>query len=262
VTPETAVALKVETRELDVWFGTTQVLRSIDLRGPAGEVTALMGPSGSGKSTLIRCINRLNDTVPGFRMRGAILVDGHDVTRESVNPATLRRRVGMLFQRPNVFPMSIAENILYGLKLCGRVVHEEGAEIVERTLREVGLWNEVCRRLDQSALQLSGGQQQRLCLARALAVEPDVILMDEPTSALDPRSTTLLEKLIRQLVPERTVLIVTHNVQQARRVSDVAAFLIAGDDGVGELVEQGPAAEIFTAPRDRRTADFIEGVLG
>jgi phosphate transport system ATP-binding protein len=258
----TTDTLKVETRRLGAGFGTSRVLRDIDLRAPSGAVTALMGPSGSGKSTLIRCINRLNDTVPGFRMDGAILVEGREVTSTKENPATLRRQVGMLFQRPNVFPMSISENILYGQKLCGRVVREDGRHIVEKALREVGLWSEVSRRLDQSGLQLSGGQQQRLCLARALAVEPDVILMDEPTSALDPRSTTVLERLIRELVPERTVLIVTHNMQQARRVSDVAAFLIADDEGVGELVEQGPAAEIFSAPKDPRTVDFVEGAVG
>ena len=260
--PANGNGLKVETREVDVSFGTMRVLREVSLRAPAGEVTALMGPSGSGKSTLIRCINRLNDTVPGFRSRGAILVDGLEVTTTQANPALLRRQVGMLFQRPNVFPMSVAENILYGLKLCGRLVRDEGRRIVESTLRQVGLWSEVQKRLDRSALQLSGGQQQRLCLARALAVDPDVILMDEPTSALDPKSTTLLEKLIRQLVPERTVLIVTHNMQQARRVSDVAAFLMADDEGVGELVEQGPASEVFSSPRDPRTADFVEGVVG
>jgi phosphate transport system ATP-binding protein len=254
--------LKVETRHLDAWFGAAQVLREINLAAPAHAVTALMGPSGSGKSTLIRCINRLNDEVPGFRAAGLILVDGAESTSPSVNPATLRRRVGMLFQRPNVFPMSIAENILYGLRLCGRVDRGDGTAIVERALREVGLWAEVCRRLDQSALSLSGGQQQRLCLARALAVDPDVILMDEPTSALDPKSTGLLEALIRRLVPERTIVIVTHNMQQARRVSDFAAFLMADDDGVGELIEHGPAAQLFSQPQDPRTADFVEGALG
>jgi phosphate transport system ATP-binding protein len=254
--------LKVETRQFSAWFGTAQVLRDINLAAPAQAVTALMGPSGSGKSTLIRCINRLNDEVPGFRSVGSILVDGQEVTSPSVNPATLRRQVGMLFQRPNVFPMSIAENILYGLRLCGHIDRGEGMAIVERTLREVGLWSEVSRRLDQSALSLSGGQQQRLCLARALAVDPDVILMDEPTSALDPRSTALLERLIRRLVPERTIIIVTHNMQQARRVSDFAAFLMADDDGVGELIEQGPAAQLFSQPRDQRTADFVQGTLG
>ncbi len=262
MTSTSAGELKVETLGLHVWFGTPLVLREVALRAPAGAVTALMGPSGSGKSTLIRCINRLNDTVPGFRMSGTIVIDREEATSPKENVATLRRQVGMLFQRPNVFPMSIADNILYGMRLCGRVEKKEGKRIVESTLKEVGLWKEVSKRLDTSGLQLSGGQQQRLCLARALAVDPDVLLMDEPTSALDPRSTRVLEELIRTLVPQRTVLIVTHNMQQARRVSDVAAFLMADDDGVGELVEQGPASVIFASPTDPRTAAFIEGDVG
>jgi phosphate transport system ATP-binding protein len=260
--PGLGVVLKVATKNLDCWFDRSQVLRGIDMEAPAGSVTALMGPSGSGKSTLIRCINRLNDLVPGFRVRGSVKVDGREVESEDVDPACHRRQVGMLFQRPNVFPMSIVDNILYGLRLQGRVGRKAGLAIVESTLRAVGLWSEVHKRLERSGLALSGGQQQRLCLARALAVDPDVLLMDEPTSALDPKSTKLLEKLIRELVPKRTVIIVTHNMQQARRVSDHAVFLMADDDGVGELIEQGPSATLFAHAADPRTTEFVEGLVG
>ncbi len=242
---------------LNAWFGRHQVLRDVSLRIEPRAVTAIMGPSGCGKSTLIRCLNRLHELVPGARVSGRVLLDGEDIYRRGLDPVLVRRRVGMVFQRPNPFPtMSIFENVAAGLRLNGWD-RRLGPQAVERSLRLAALWDEVADRLHRPATELSGGQQQRLCIARALAVEPEVLLMDEPCSALDPASSLKIEELIRQLSRDYTVVIVTHNLQQAARVSDFTAFLLNG-----ELVEYGPTAELFTRPRDRRTEDYLTGRFG
>ncbi|RME30310.1 MAG: phosphate ABC transporter ATP-binding protein [Deltaproteobacteria bacterium] len=243
---------------MDAWFGDKQVLRSIDLDIPAGRVTAIIGPSGCGKSTFIRCLNRMHELVPGARVRGEVLLDGVDVYSPETDPVLLRRRVGMVFQKPNPFPtMSVKDNVLAGLRLTGRKIKGREDEIVERALRQAALWDEVKDRLDLPGSGLSGGQQQRLCIARTLAVEPEVILMDEPCSALDPIATARIEALINELRSDYTIVIVTHNMQQAARVSDRTAFFL-----MGELVEVGPTERIFTSPRERRTEDYITGKFG
>jgi phosphate transport system ATP-binding protein len=219
-------------------------------------VTAVIGPSGCGKSTFLRCLNRMHELIPGARAQGTLLIDGQDLLGRDVDPVTLRRRVGMVFQRPNPFPtMSIRDNVAAGLKLNG--IPGNHQEIVERTLRQSALWDEVKDRLDASALSLSGGQQQRLCIARALAVEPEVLLMDEPASALDPIATAKIEDLIHELKERYTIVIVTHNMQQAGRVSDQTAFFYMGD-----LVEVGPTEKIFTNPSEKRTEDYVTGKFG
>jgi phosphate transport system ATP-binding protein len=249
---------KFAVRELEAWFGDKQVLFSIDLDVPHHGVTALIGPSGCGKSTFIRCLNRMHEMVPGAKMRGRVELDGKNVYASRVDPVLLRRRVGMVFQKPNPFPsMSIRENVLAGLRLTGKLDRGEAEGIVERALSQAALWDEVQDRLDQPGMSLSGGQQQRLCIARSLAVEPDVLLMDEPCSALDPVATARIEDLIHSLKEAYTIVIVTHNMQQAARASDRTAFLLAG-----ELVEYGPTEQIFTAPRDSRTEDYVTGKFG
>jgi phosphate transport system ATP-binding protein len=257
-----AAARKIETQDLNLHYGATHAVRDVNFWAATGEITAIIGPSGCGKSTLLRSLNRINDVIPGFRMEGSILVDGEDVAGPGVDVINLRRRMGMLFQRPNPFPASIYDNVVYGLRLAGRVSRSVADPIVESALKRVALWDEVKDRLGSSGLGLSGGQQQRLCLARALAVEPDVILMDEPCSALDPIATLRIEELLHELRGSVTMVIVTHNMQQATRVSDRTAFMLLGEGRAGELVEMGPTVELFSNPRDRRTEDYITGRFG
>jgi phosphate transport system ATP-binding protein len=253
---------KIATRDLNLYYGPTHAVRDVNFWATPGDITAIIGPSGCGKSTLLRSLNRINDVIPGFRMEGAILLDGEDLLAPGVDVINLRRRMGMLFQRPNPFPASIYDNVAYGLRLAGRVPRSVADGIVESSLQRVALWDEVKDRLGSSGLGLSGGQQQRLCLARALAVEPDVILMDEPCSALDPIATLRIEELLHELRGSVTMVIVTHNMQQATRVSDRTAFMLVGEGRVGELVEMGPTVELFSNPRDRRTEDYITGRFG
>jgi phosphate transport system ATP-binding protein len=252
----------VETRALDTWYGEFQALRKVDFAAAKGRITAIIGPSGCGKSTLLRAINRMNDLVPGYRSSGEILLDGTPAPTDPAGVIALRRRVGMLFQRPNPFPMSIFDNVAYGLRLERRRARLDLEEPVQRALTRAGLWEEVKDRLDRSALGLSGGQQQRLCLARSLAVEPEVILMDEPTSSLDPIATLRVEELMREFRDEVTIVIVTHNMQQAARVSDATAFMLMGTGRAGELVEINRTRELFNRPQDRRTEDYITGRFG
>jgi phosphate transport system ATP-binding protein len=252
----------VETRGLDAWYGDFQALRKVDFSAPKGRVTAIIGPSGCGKSTLVRALNRMNDLVPGYRTSGEIVLDGSPAPGDPAGVIGLRRHMGMLFQRPNPFPMSVFDNVAYGLRLERRFKKAELAEPVERALTRAGLWEEVKDRLGRSGLGLSGGQQQRLCLARSLAVEPEVILMDEPTSALDPIATLKVEELMREFRDEVTIIIVTHNMQQAARVSDVTAFMMMGAGRAGELVESNSTIELFNRPKDRRTEDYITGRFG
>jgi len=253
---------KIETIGLDFYYDGKLVLKDINLSIPERRITAIIGPSGCGKSTLLRCFNRLNDIIPGARLEGRVLLDGQDIYSPEVDVAELRRRVGMVFQKPNPFPMTIFDNVAYGPRCQGIKARATLEEIVERSLRAAALWDEVKDDLGKSALALSGGQQQRLCIARALAVEPEVILMDEPCSALDPIATLRIEELMRELAREYTIVIVTHNMQQAARVSDYTAFLMIGEDRVGELVEYGPTRQVFTNPRDKRTEDYITGRFG
>ncbi|MBF6591443.1 MAG: phosphate ABC transporter ATP-binding protein [Ktedonobacterales bacterium] len=244
-------------RQVSVSYGRTQALRAISVGIAERQVTALMGPSGCGKSTFLRALNRLHDLTPGARVTGTILLDGQDIYAEDTDVVRLRQRVGMVFQRPNPFPKSIFENVAYGLHLRRGHSRAEIRETVERSLRGAALWNEVKDRLDKNALGLSGGQQQRLCIARALAVEPEVILMDEPCSALDPIATLKIEELIDQLKQQYTIVIVTHNLQQAARVSQYAGFFL-----LGELIEFNTTPQIFAQPHDRRTEDYITGRFG
>jgi phosphate transport system ATP-binding protein len=249
-------APKLTVENLNAWYGTNHALHGVNLRVPARSVMAAIGPSGCGKSTFLRCLNRMHELIPGARAEGTLLIDGKDLLGRDVDPVSLRRRVGMVFQRPNPFPtMSIRDNVAAGLKLNG--IPGNHGEIVERTLRQSALWDEVKDRLDASALSLSGGQQQRLCIARALAVEPEVLLMDEPASALDPIATAKIEDLIHELKERYTIVIVTHNMQQAARVSDQTAFFYMGD-----LVEVGPTEKIFTNPSEKRTEDYVTGKFG
>ncbi len=247
---------KFRIKELDLYYGDFQALKSIDLSIPAGEITAFIGPSGCGKSTLLKCLNRMNDLVEGCRIAGRVMLDGMDIySGTDVN--LLRRRVGMVFQKPNPFPMSVYDNVAYGPRTHGIHNRKTLDEIVERSLRDAAIWDEVKDRIKSSALGLSGGQQQRLCIARALAVEPEVLLMDEPTSALDPISTAKIEELAIQLKKKYTVIIVTHNMQQAMRISDQTAFFL-----LGELIESGSTHRMFSLPKDKRTADYMLGRFG
>jgi phosphate transport system ATP-binding protein len=251
-----AAANKIEVRQLNAWFKTTHALRDVSLSVPERTVLAIIGPSGCGKSTFVRCLNRMHELIPGASQSGKVLVDGQDLHGRGVDPVSLRRRVGMVFQRANPFPtLSIFDNVVAGLKLNG--VGGDYQSLVEKNLRQAALWDEVKDRLQQSALSLSGGQQQRLCIARALAIEPEVLLMDEPASALDPIATAKIEELIRELREALTIVIVTHNMQQAARVSDATAFFY-----MGELIEHGPTEQIFTTPREPRTEDYVTGKFG
>jgi phosphate transport system ATP-binding protein len=238
-------------------YGGTVALRDISMEIPASGVTAFIGPSGCGKSTILRCLNRMNDVVPGFSLVGQVLLDGEDIYTPSTDPVAVRRRVGMVFQRSNPFPSSIFDNVAYGLRLYGGLSRAELDLKVERALHSAGLWNEVKDRLDTTASMLSGGQQQRLCIARALAVEPEVLLFDEPASALDPISTERVEQLVLELGRKLTVVIVTHNLQQASRVADRTAFFL-----LGELVEYAPTVDLFTKPRQGQTEAYVSGRFG
>jgi len=246
----------IESRHLDVFYGDEQALRDVNLEIPEQQVTAIIGPSGCGKSTFLRCINRMNDLVDVARVEGELLLDGKNVYDDDVDPVALRRRIGMVFQHPNPFPKSIYDNVAYGLEIQDMDVDTDA--VVEESLRRAALWDEVKDRLDESALDLSGGQQQRLCIARAIAVDPGVILMDEPASALDPIATSQIEDLIEELAEDYTVVIVTHNMQQAARISDKTAVFLTG----GELVEFGDTDRIFENPEHQRVEDYITGKFG
>lgn len=248
---------KVALTEVSIHYNKLHVVKGVSLSLPEREITAIIGPSGSGKSTLLRSLNRMNDHIPAMRISGIVAVDGENIYGDKVDVVALRRKVGMVFQRPNPFPKSIYENVAYGPRLQGLRNKAELDAIVERSLRQAALWDEVKDRLHTSGLDLSGGQQQRLCIARSLAVGPEVLLMDEPASALDPAATAKIEDLMLKLKHELTVVVVTHNMQQAARVSDRTAFLLGG-----ELVEFDATRKIFTTPKDKRTDDYISGKIG
>lgn len=246
----------IETKNLDLYYGTNKALRNINIKINKNEVTALIGPSGCGKSTFLRTINRMNDLIDGVKINGEVLFEGENIFNE-YDEIALRKRIGMVFQKPNPFPMSIYENVAYGPRIHGIKDKKELDRIVEKSLKGAALWEETKDRLKKSAMGLSGGQQQRLCIARTLAVSPEIILMDEPTSALDPISTNKVEELIERLKKEYTVIIVTHNMQQAGRIADKTAFFLNG-----EVIEFGKTEEIFYKPKDRRTEDYITGRFG
>lgn len=248
---------KIVIEHLNLWYGSFQALKDINLRLPANEITAFIGPSGCGKSTLLKSLNRMNDLVEGCRIEGTVTLDGEDIFSRKMDVNLLRKRVGMVFQKPNPFPMSIYDNVAYGPRTHGIRSRVKLDEIVEKSLRGAAIWDEVKDRLKKSALGMSGGQQQRLCIARALAVEPEVLLMDEPTSALDPISTSRIEELAMELKKDYTIVMVTHNMQQAARISDKTAFFLLGD-----MVEFGTTEQIFSMPQDRRTEDYITGRFG
>ena len=249
--------IKIDTKNLNLHYGENHALKNISMSIRENAVSAFIGPSGCGKSTFLRCINRMNDLIDNVRIDGTIALDGENIYDAGVDTTLLRKKVGMVFQQPNPFPMSIYDNIAYGPRIHGIKNKAKLDEIVERSLRGAAIFDEVKDRLKKSALGLSGGQQQRLCIARALAVEPEVLLMDEPTSALDPISTLKIEELMEQLKKEYTVIVVTHNMQQAARVSDYTAFFL-----VGEVVEFASTDDIFTRPKDKRTEDYITGRFG
>ena len=257
VSPGASERLHIETERFSVFYRANQAVKEVSLGIPAGRVTAIIGPSGCGKSTLLRAMNRMNDLVPACRTEGQLLFDGQHVYGSDVDAVVLRQRIGMVFQKPNPFPKSVFDNVAYGPRLHRRVNRSELAEIAERSLTDAALWDEVKDRLNENALGLSGGQQQRLCIARALAVDPDILLMDEPTSALDPRATLRIEDLIDDLRGKYTIIIVTHNMQQAARVSDVTAFMYEG-----KLIEYGQTTTMFTTPKEKQTEDYITGRFG
>jgi phosphate transport system ATP-binding protein len=247
----------VEIEQVNLWYGTKQALRDITMSIPKHRITAYIGPSGCGKSTLLRCLNRMNDLIDGVRITGHIRIGGIDINDPKLDVTDLRKRVGMVFQKSNPFPKSVFENVAYGPRILGLSARAELEAIVERSLKGAALWEEVSDRLHESALGLSGGQQQRLCIARAIAVEPDVLLMDEPCSALDPIATAKIEELMLELKSSYTIVIVTHNMQQAARVSDYTGFML-----LGELIEFGVTKELFTTPRDPKTEAYITGRFG
>lgn len=251
---------RLEAKSLELWYGKFQALRSISLVIPQNQITAIIGPSGCGKSSLLRCFNRMNDLIPGSSVKGQVLFDGRNIYAANIDPTEVRYRIGMVFQKPNPFPKTIFENVAFGPRVNSFTGDLE--EIVERALHRAALWDEVKDRLYKSAMQLSGGQQQRLCIARALALEPEVILMDEPCSALDPVATLKIEDLMKSLAENYTIVIVTHNMQQAARVSDMAAFMMMEEDRAGVLVEYGSTSKLFTNPKDKRTEDYITGRFG
>ena len=243
--------------DLCLWYGNTKALKDININIPEKSITALIGPSGCGKSTFLKTLNRMNDLIPGVKIEGEVCYNGNDIYGKDVDMNELRRNIGMVFQKPNPFPMSIYDNVAYGPRTHGITNKAELDEIVERSLKDAAIWDEVKDRLKKNALGLSGGQQQRLCIARALAVEPDILLMDEPTSALDPISTSKIEELCTQLKEKYTIVIVTHNMQQAVRISDYTAFFLLGD-----LVEFSETEKMFSQPEDKRTEDYITGRFG
>ena len=254
------IEMALELSGVSAFYGTFQAVDKISLPIPKNRVTALIGPSGCGKSTLLRCLNRMNDLIPGARVEGDIRFEQRNLLDPTVDAVEVRRRIGMVFQKPNPFPKSIYENVAFGARING--YSGDMDRLVEDSLRRAALWDEVKDELDKSGLALSGGQQQRLCIARAIAVQPEIILMDEPASALDPVATLKIEDLMRELAEHYTIVVVTHNMQQAGRVSDYTAFLLAGEERVGRLVEFGPTQEIFTNPLDQRTEDYITGRYG
>jgi phosphate transport system ATP-binding protein len=253
---------KISAKEVNLNYGSFQALRNITMEIPPCAITAIIGPSGCGKSSFLRLLNRMNDIIVGVKVEGDVRLDGFSIYDKSVDVVDLRKRVGMVFQKPNPFPMSIYDNVAFGPRQHGKNKRSELEEIVEKSLHRSALWDEVKDKLGQSALALSGGQQQRLCIARVLAVEPEVILMDEPCSALDPIATLRIEDLMRTLAKDYSIVIVTHNMQQAGRVSDMAAFFMMEEDRTGILVEYGSTSQIFTNPRDKRTEDYITGRFG
>lgn len=257
--PTTGPAI-VKVNDLNVVYGAFHAVGNVSFVVPQHQITALIGPSGCGKSTVLRCINRMNDLVPGARVEGTIEYHGTNINARSIDPVEVRKHIGMVFQKPNPFPKSIAENITWGAKINGYKGNND--ELVERCLRQAALWDEVKDKLHESGLALSGGQQQRLCIARTLAINPDVILMDEPCSALDPISTLRIEDLMRELQRHYTIVIVTHNMQQAARVSDQTVFFSLGENRMGILVEAAPTRQLFTNPGEQRTEDYITGRFG
>ncbi|MEZ0328935.1 MAG: phosphate ABC transporter ATP-binding protein PstB [Dissulfuribacterales bacterium] len=252
-----SLSVAITVRDVNLFYGSKQALFNINMDILRNQVTAFIGPSGCGKSTLLRCFNRMNDLVEGCRVEGSIHMDGQDIYSPDINVVDVRRRVGMVFQKPNPFPKSIYENVAYGLRIQGVTDKKVLDEVVEKSLKRAALWNEVSNRLNDNAMGLSGGQQQRLVIARAIAIEPEVILLDEPCSALDPISTAKVEELIEELKSQFTIVIVTHNMQQAARVSDYTAFMY-----MGELIEAADTTTIFTNPKDKRTEDYITGRYG
>jgi phosphate transport system ATP-binding protein len=253
----------VETVGLTVVYGRKYAIKDINLKFERSRITAIIGPSGCGKSTLLRCINRMNDLIPDAKVQGKVYYRGLDIYSKDVDPVAVRTAIGMVFQRPNPFPMSIFDNVAFGLRVNGvKLTKQQLYEKVKDALVKAALWDEVKDRLDAQAFSLSGGQQQRLCIARTLAVDPDVILLDEPTVSLDPISTAKIEQLLRNISQDYTIIIVTHNMQQAARVSDYTAVMMPDENMVGRLIEFGPTKEIFTNPRDKRTEDYISGRIG
>ncbi|RKD33855.1 phosphate ABC transporter ATP-binding protein PstB [Lacrimispora algidixylanolytica] len=249
--------VKISSSNLNLYYGSNHALKDVNLELYTNKITAFIGPSGCGKSTYLKTLNRMNDLVPNVKIEGEVLLDGENIYDQRVDTTLLRKKIGMVFQQPNPFPMSIYDNVAYGPRIHGIKNKSELDDIVEKSLKGAALWEEVSSRLKKSALGLSGGQQQRLCIARALAVEPEVLLMDEPTSALDPISTLKIEDLMDELKEKYTVAIVTHNMQQATRIADHTAFFL-----VGEIVEYAPTTELFTVPKDKRTEDYITGRFG
>ena len=250
----------IEAEGVNIYYGSFLAFRDANLRVPEHKITSLIGPSGSGKSTLLRSFNRMNDLVPTARVEGKIMFHGENLYDQGIDPVAVRRLIGMVFQKPNQFPKSIYDNVAWGARINGYKGNMD--ELVERSLRSAALWDEVKDKLKSSGLSLSGGQQQRLCIARCIAIQPEVILMDEPCSALDPIATLRIEDLMRELSENYTIIIVTHNMQQAARVSDMTAFMTMGEGRAGELVEIGPTRELFTSPKNPRTEDYITGRVG
>lgn len=263
-TSEVPLASSLIARDVSAWFADHKVLERVNLDMPAGEVTALIGPSGCGKSTFLRILNRMHELVPSATLSGTVSLDENDIYRGDIPVTEMRRRIGMVFQKPNPFPaMTVSENVIAGLKLSGvKATKSERRDLVESCLQRAGLWNEVKNRLGAAGGALSGGQQQRLCIARALAVKPSVLLMDEPCSALDPTSTRRIEETIAEIAHEVTIVIVTHNMQQAQRVSKTAAFFLAGEGEPGRIIEAGKTETLFTNPADPRTLDYVNGRFG
>ena len=258
--PERERDVVIEFDDVSCYYGSFRAVRNVSIKAARNEITALIGPSGCGKSTLLRTVNRMNDLIPSYRSEGRILLEGQDLFGKNVDPVAVRRRVGMVFQKPNPFPKTVYENIAFGPKINGYKGNMD--ELVEHSLRRAALWNDVKDKLKQSGMALSGGQQQRLCIARTIAVNPDVILMDEPCSALDPRSTLQIEELMAELKRDYTIVIVTHNMQQAARASDTTVFMTMGDDRAGYVVEQGRTIDIFTNPKNQLTEDYVSGRFG
>ena len=250
----------VQVNDFSLWYGDFRAVTNVSIKFPRKKITAVIGPSGCGKSTLLRGVNRMNELIGGVRTEGNVLLEGTDIYADAIDPVEVRRRIGMVFQKPNPFPRSIRDNILFGARVNGYQADED--ELVEAALRGAALWDEVNHDLKQSGLALSGGQQQRLCIARAIAVSPEVLLMDEPCSALDPIATLKIEDLMRELAKDYTIIIVTHNMQQAARVSDFTAFMLSDDTARGRLIEFGPTSDLFTNPTDERTEAYITGRFG